>query len=101
VPARGADPRAQERLDGLWRLARGLEGSPAQQLRELESYCREQAWRQGARFYADRRLALGGPDGGERGTRRWGGGPLARLGAWMGALAPRRPPYAVAELRPW
>ena len=100
APARGSDPRAQERVEGLWRLARRLEGAPGQQLQELEGYCREQAWRQGARFYADRRAALGGGEGAaqrRRITPRW----LTRLRAWLSGLAPEHPPYAVAEMRAW
>ncbi|MGH2368731.1 MAG: hypothetical protein ACRDI2_11090, partial [Chloroflexota bacterium] len=37
-PSVGADPRSQERLAGLWRVARRLQGPPGQQLRELEAY---------------------------------------------------------------
>ena len=102
VPERGPDPRAQERVEGLWRLAGRLQGSPAQQLLELEGYCREQAWRQGARFYADRRAALGGATGRSAGARRslvpsW----WPRLRRWLGGLGPDHPPYAVAEMRAW
>jgi hypothetical protein len=98
VPAAGTDPRAQERLEGAWRLARRLQGPPAQQLQELESYCREQAWRQAARFYADRRVAFGVAP--SRRGRFWPGW-LVRLRAWLGGLVPERPPYAVAEMRAW
>jgi hypothetical protein len=98
VPAIGVDPRAQERLEGVWRLARRLQGPPAQQLQELESYCRDQAWRQAAGFYADRRAALGGAPA-RRG--RFSPGWLVRLRAWLSGLAPGRPPYAVAEMRAW
>jgi hypothetical protein len=102
LPERGPDPRAQERVEGLWRLAGRLQGSPAQQLLELEGYCREQAWRQGARFYAERRAALGGPLEGTPVPRRslvpsW----WPRLRRWLGGLGPDHPPYAVAELRAW
>ena len=89
-------------MEGLWRLAGRLQGAPAQQLLELEGYCREQAWRQGARFYAERRAALAGAPGG--GPRR---PPLPvpswwpRLRRWLGGLGPDHPPYAVAELRAW
>ena len=99
APERGADARAVERVEGLWRLARRLEGPPGQQLQELEGYCREQAWRQGARFYADRCAALGA--GRRPGRFSFSVGWLTRLGAWLGGLSPERPPYAVAEMRAW
>ncbi len=99
VPAGGADPRAQERLDGLWRLARRLQGPPGQQLRELEAYCREQAWLQGAQFYGDELSRLGAFSD-QDAPRRPGWGCLLAL--WRGGPGPRRAaPYAVTEMRAW
>jgi hypothetical protein len=106
VPGRGPDPRAQERVEGLWRLAGRLQGAPGQQLLELEGYCREQAWRQGARFYAERRAALGAPPGAAPGRPPGSRRSLVpswwpRLRRWLGGLGPDHPPYAVTEMRAW
>jgi hypothetical protein len=102
VPARGADPRAQERLDGLWRIARRLQGPASTQLRELEAYCREQAWRPAARFYADQQARLApAATTGRVGRLVPGGAWRARLWAWLRGLISTRPPYAVLEMRSW
>jgi hypothetical protein len=48
---RGADARLQERLEAVWRQAGRLGGSPQDQLRALEDFCREQAWPDAALLY--------------------------------------------------
>lgn len=98
VAAGGADARAQERLDGLWRLAGRLQGPTGQQLHELEAYCREQAWRPAAQFYADQLEALGAAAGTEGGRRS---GWRRRLAPWRRRSRERSPLYAVREMRAW
>ncbi|HEX2034525.1 MAG TPA: hypothetical protein VHS99_10100 [Chloroflexota bacterium] len=92
VPGPGTDPRSEERLTGLWRLARQLQGPPVQQLRELESYCREHAWRQAAQFYAQQREHLA-----EETRPGW----RLRLAAWLRRLTSRTAHYTLVEMRAW
>ena len=91
-PVAGAEPRLQERLDALWQAGRRLRGAEGDQLRQLEAWCREHAWRQAERFYADqrRRRAAGGAPA---------GAPLARLRA--GLRLDGNSPYSLMEMRDW
>ncbi len=97
----GSDPRQRERLEGIWRLGRRLAGSPREQLRALEDYCREQAWFQAAAVYADLAAALAPPA--EAAASPQGRPGAARRLPWLGrrGRTTALPAYGLAEMRAW
>jgi hypothetical protein len=101
LPVPGPDARQRERMEGIWRLGRRLAGSPREQLRALEDYCREQAWFPAAAVYADLAGALALPseeaDAGARGPR--GGARRLPWHRQRGRAAP--PQYGLIEMRAW